>query len=93
MSVSEKLVDLDNTVQELELAVEKAWVMISLMSEEYFSLDREVFVVFYHDNAKVLNSIALDYIVGINELTKTVKNLLDSEWDTQKEKSPQSPSK
>lgn len=97
MAASKSLMQLSDTITELEIAIEKAQLMTSELSGDYFELTEESYIYYYHDRAGVFNHISLDYIFKIKELIKEARRLMDIVWgaakakeEQSKEKSPQS---
>lgn len=85
MKDSEKIRILDDTILALEVANEKAAVMINALDQDYFSLNEACDKLYFFNKAETQCNILLDYICQIGDtLYETRKKL--SEWSAEKEK-------
>lgn len=87
MDKFEKLINLCNLVQELELSLNKARKMGAVITNDYFGLDENCLIVAYFETGSTLHNILTDYLFESEKLLKEIKELLD-EVETEAETTP-----
>lgn len=85
MKDSEKIRILDDTILFLEVAHEKATVMINTLDQDYFSLNKDCDKLYLFDKAVTQNEILLDYVFQIGDKLGETRKML-REWREEKEK-------
>lgn len=79
MKDSEKIRILDDMILSLEVASEKAAVMINTLDQDYFSLNRDCDKLYFFDKAVIQNEILLDYVFQIGDKLGEARKML-REW-------------
>lgn len=84
MKDSEKIRILDDTILSLEVAHEKAAVMINALDQDYFSLNEACDKLYFFDRADTQCDILLDYVFQIGDMLDEARKML-REWSAEKE--------
>lgn len=82
MLIPESLRKLEETITEMEIAVDKAQVMAADLLDDYFGMSDDVNICYYHDRAGLFNSISLDYIVEMRKLLETARAMVNIERES-----------
>lgn len=86
--MSDVLIDMDNALSDAEITWDKVAVICSDVKEGYFS-EREPedwFLKAYYDQSGTKIQILLDYLHSMKESIKTLRELIDKEFEEKKEK-------
>ena len=84
MPISESLRQLEDAIAEMEIAVDKAQAMAADLKDDYFGMSDNASICYYHNRARLFNSISLDYIVEMRKLIETAREMVNIEWDATK---------
>lgn len=84
MKDSEKIRILDDTILSLEIANEKAAVMVNALDQDYFSLNEDCDKLYFFDKAVTQHNILMDYVWQIGNTLDEARKML-REWKAEEE--------
>lgn len=71
-----EILDLEILLTQVEQYNEKAEVAIDDLEQEYFSLDDEKYISFYHENARIRCCIVQDYIHFMKKTLSSMNEII-----------------
>lgn len=87
MGISKNMIQISDLMEDVEHAIEKAWLMGGDADQNYFSLSSTACIVHMYDAARVRNDILLDYLTEAKEKFKEVEAIFREEWADRKRES------
>lgn len=65
--MDEKMIEISNRLQELDIFRERAFVICDEINQDYFDLDRDADKLLYFERYRIMNDILFDYLVRMDE--------------------------
>lgn len=84
MDILDLVLDLDESLTTVTLALKKASLMLDDLMQEYFAFDADkssAFILYEHENAAFHNDIALDYLVEAKKEVFAMQTMVNKMYE------------